>query len=110
MAAVAKIKHIRMTPRKMRVVANQIRGKEIQKAIDYLQFCKRRAAGPILKLVKSAVANATHKGDVDIDNLYIKKLTVDDGPTMRRWLPRARGIATKILKRTSHVTVELGEK
>ncbi len=99
-----------MTPRKMMTVANNIRGKQVQAAIDYLTFCRRRAARPLLKLVKSAVANASHKGGVDIDNLYIKELLVDKGPTMRRWMPRARGMATPVLKRASHVKLVLAEK
>lgn len=106
----AKLKYLRMTPRKMMTVANNIRGKQVQFAIDYLTFCRRRAARPLLKLVKSAVANASHKGGVDIDNLYIKELLVDKGPTMRRWMPRARGMATPILKRTSHVKLVLAER
>lgn len=106
----AKLKYVRMTPRKMMMVANEIRGKEVQKAIDYLTFCRRRAARPLLKLVKSAVANANQKGGMDIDNLYIKELLVDKGPTMQRWMPRARGMATPILKRTSHVKLVLEEK
>ncbi len=110
MSSVARAKYIRMTPRKMRVVANQVRGKEVQAAIDYLNFCKRRAANPIMKVIKSALANAEQKGGIDLDNLYVKELLIDEGPTMRRWLPRARGMATKILKRTSHISVELEEK
>jgi large subunit ribosomal protein L22 len=110
MSAVAKMKYVRITPRKMRIVAKHIRGKGVQSAIDYLNFCKRRPAIPLMKLVKSALANAEQKGGVDLDNLYIKKLLVDEGPTMRRWMPRARGMATKILKRSSHVVIELEEK
>jgi large subunit ribosomal protein L22 len=108
--SVAKLKHVRMTPRKMMAVANYVRGKNVQAAIDYLTFCRRRAARPLLKLVKSAVANASVKGGVDVDNLYVKELLVDKGPTMRRWMPRARGMATPILKRTSHVKLTLAEK
>ena len=106
----ANLKHIRMTPRKMMIVANQIRGKGVQAAIDYLTFCRRRAARPLLKLVKSALANANQKGGVDVDNLYIRELLVDKGPTMRRWMPRARGMATPVLKRSSHVKLVLAEK
>lgn len=106
----AKLKYVRMTPRKMMMVANQIRGKGAQPAIDYLTFCRRRAARPLLKLVKSALASANQKGGIDVDNLYIKELLVDKGPTMRRWMPRARGMATPILKRTSHVKLVLEEK
>lgn len=110
MAAKAKIKMIRMTPRKMRVVANEVRGKNVGEAIGFLTFCKRRAARPILKLIKSAVANADHKGGIDVDNLFVKELLVDSGPTMKRWMPRARGMATPILKKTSRVSVMLEEK
>ncbi len=106
----ASIKYVRMTPRKMMAVANNIRGKQVQAAIDYLTFCNRRAARPLLKLVKSAVANASVKGGIDVDNLYVKELLVDKGPTMRRWMPRARGMATPVLKRSSHVKLVLAEK
>jgi large subunit ribosomal protein L22 len=110
MPAIARTKYLRMTPRKVRMVGNQIRGKGVQTAIDYLNFCRRRAARPLVKLVKSAVANAAQKGGMDIDNLYIKDLQINAGPTMKRWMPRARGMATQILKRTSHITVVLDEK
>lgn len=109
MSITAKIRYLRMTPRKVRAVADQIRGMRAAKAVDYLTFCKRRAARPLLKLVKSALASADQRGDVDLDNLVIAKLLVDQGPTFKRWLPRARGMATPILKRTSHVAVELAE-
>lgn len=110
MSVVASKKYIRITPRKMMVVANQIRGKKLQAAIDYLTFCKRQAARPMLKLIKSAMSNAKVAGGVDIDNLCISKLLVDKGPTMKRWMPRAKGMATQILKRSSHLFVELEEK
>lgn len=110
MSVKAKIKSIRITPRKMRVVANEVRGKDVQKAVDFLTFCKKRAARPLLKLIKSAVANADQKGGIDIDNLYVKELLVDAGPTMKRWMPRARGMATQILKRTSSVSMMLDER
>lgn len=110
MAANAKIKMIRMTPRKMRVVANYVRGKRAQEAIDYLTFCKRSAARPLLKLIKSAVANADNKGGMDVDNLFVKELLVDSGPTMKRWMPRAKGSASPILKRSTKVSVTLDEK
>lgn len=110
MAANARLKMIRMTPRKVRVVANQVRGKAAQEAVDYLTFCKRSAARPLLKLIKSAIANADVKGGMDVDNLFVKELLVDSGPTMKRWMPRARGMATPVLKRTSRISVTLDEK
>jgi len=101
---------IRMTPRKVRVVANAVRGKRVQEAIDLLAFSKRSAARPLLKLIKSAVANADQKGGMDLDNLFVKELLVDAGPTMKRWMPRARGSATPVLKRTAKISVTLDEK
>ena len=107
MESKARLKMIRMTPRKVGVVAKQVRGKKVQEAIDYLSFCNRRAAMPLLKLLKSAVANADQKGGMDVDRLFVKELLVDKGPTMRRFMPRARGMATPVLKRTSRVSVTL---
>lgn len=109
MSTTARLRHVRMTPRKMRVVANQVRGMQAAKAVDFLTFCRRRAARPILKLIRSALANADQKGDVDVDNLQVKNIEVDQGPTLKRWMPRARGMATPVLKRTSHVRVVLEE-
>ena len=110
MQAMARNKMVRMAPRKVRVVANYVRGKNVQEAIDYLTFCRRRPARPLLKLIKSAVSNADQKGGMDIDNLYISELLVDKGPTMKRWMPRARGMATPILKRTSRLSITLDER
>ncbi len=105
----ASIRLLRMTPRKVRVVANAVRGKTVNDAIKYLNFCKKRAALPIMKVIKSAAANADYKGSVSVDDLKIAMLRVDEGPTMKRFMPRARGMATPILKRTSKVSVELIE-
>lgn len=110
MAATARIKNIRITPRKVRLVADQIRGKGVQEAIDYLTFCRRRPARPLLKLIKSAVSNADRKGGMDLDALFVKELLVDTGPTMKRWMPRARGSASPILKRSSKVSITLDQR
>ena len=110
MAAKASIKHLRITPRKMRVVCNEIRGKGVQEAMDFLLHCRRIAAGPLLKLLKSAVANADQGGKMDLDRVYVRELLCDKGVTIKRWLPRARGMATPILKRSCHVKVVLDEK
>ncbi len=99
-----------MSPRKIQPVAKAIRGVAVAKALDYLQFCKRRAAKPLSKLLKSAVVNASQEKGIDIDKLVVKELRVGAGPVMKRWLPRAKGSATQILKRTSHITLVLGEK
>lgn len=99
-----------MSPRKVRVVAGLIRGSKVGAAMDQLAYCKRAAAKPLAKLLKSAIVNASKEKGVDIDNLYVKKLCVDVGPSMKRSLPRAKGSASPILKRVSHVTIELDEK
>jgi large subunit ribosomal protein L22 len=110
MSVKARIKWLRISPRKVRIVANEMRGKDVQKAIDFLTFCKKGAARPLLKLVKSAVASADQKGGIDLDNLFIKEIMVDQGPTMKRWMPRSRGMATSVLKRSSKVSLMLEEK
>ena len=91
-------------------MADEVRGKNVQEAIDVLTFCRRRAALPLLKLIKSAVASADKQGGMDVDNLFIKELLVDQGPTMKRWMPRARGSATPVLKRSSKVKITLDER
>ena len=110
MEARASARFLRLSPRKARVVADLIRGKDVGEAINLLNFTRRSAAKPLKKLVESAVANARQADSaVDIDSLYIKTLTVDMGPTrfMRRWRPRAMGRATRIVKGTSHIKVVL---
>lgn len=110
MESKASISYLRIAPRKVRIVANLIRGRKVQTAIDTLSFCRKRAAKPLIKLVKSAIANASgHKG-VDVDNLYVKEILVDGGPALKRWMARARGMASPIKKRTSHVNLTLSEK
>ena len=105
----AKLKFGRVGPRKVRLVADMIRGKKSEEAINILTFTKKTAAKIVIKLLKSAIANATQKKNIDIDRLYIKKITVDQGPTMKRYQPRALGRATVIRKRTSHITIVLDE-
>ena len=114
MESKAKLKLARVSARKARLVANMIRGKEVGEALEILQFTRKKTA-PLLKgLVESAVANAEYAANrdnqkLDIDSLYVKQVLVDEGPTLRRFRPRARGMATRINKRTSHITVVLGE-
>ena len=105
----ATLRYLRMAPRKVRLMIDLIRGRPVEEAINMLSFSPRSAARPLQKLLRSAVANADVKGDVDLDKLFVKTATVDEGPTWRRWLPRAMGRATRIRKRTSHVTFILGE-
>ncbi len=109
MGVQAKLKYLRVAPRKVRLVADLVRGKQVEDAINTLNFCQRRAAQPVAKLLQSAVASADEKGDLDIDTLFVKRIMVDEGPTLRRFMPRAMGRATRINKRTSHVTIVLEE-
>lgn len=106
----AKLRYYRQSPRKVRLVTNLIRNLDVKSALDQLQFVNKRASEPIRKLIESAKANAKHNFELDPDNLYIKHITVDDGPTAKRWRARAFGKAAMIKKRTSHVTVILDEK
>ena len=106
----AEFKYVRISPSKVIPVLNIIRGKNVQQALDTLSFCPRRASPVVTKLLKSAVANANQKGGVDVDNLYVAKIYVGKGPTLKRWRAKARGMAGRIQKKTSHITVELQEK
>jgi large subunit ribosomal protein L22 len=105
----AKLKFVRVAPRKAQLVADLIRGKRSEEALNILTFTKKAAAKILIKLLKSAIANATQKKNIDVDRLYIKKITVDQGPTMKRFQPRALGRATTIRKRASHITIVLDE-
>ncbi len=106
----ARLRFVRIAPRKARLAADLIRGKGSEEALNILTFTKKAAAKIIIKLLKSAVANATQKKTIDIDRLYVKQITVDQGPTMKRYQPRALGRATMIRKRTSHIQIVLDEK
>ncbi len=105
----ATLRYLRVAPTKVRLVVDMIRGKKVEEALNILHFSPKAAAKPVAKLVNSAVANAQVKGDINIDRLFVKTIQVDEGPTWRRWLARAMGRATRVRKRTSHVTVELAE-
>jgi len=101
----AKLSYIRMAPRKIRVVLDAIREKPVEIALAQLSLSDRRAAGLVHKLLASAVANVGHGADVDTSDLYVSAAWADQGPTLRRFRPRAMGRATRINKKTSHVTV-----
>ena len=103
-----RLRFVRIAPRKARLVADLIRGKRSEEALNLLTFTKKAAAKIIIKLLKSAIANATQK-KMDVDRLYVKQITVDQGPTMKRFQPRALGRATTIRKRTSHIHIVLDE-
>jgi large subunit ribosomal protein L22 len=112
MQSKAILRSVRISPQKARLVANLVRGKDVEQALEMLTFTPKKSASLIKKLIESAVANAEHKarqndGTVDIDSLYVKTITVDKASTLKRFRPRAMGRATKILKPTSHISVEL---
>lgn len=111
MESTAHLRYLRMSPRKVSTVAALVRGKNVESALNILRFTRRAAAIPVAKLIKSAVANATDKskGQVDVDSLYVKTISVDQGPTARRFMPRAMGRASRINKKSSHVHVVLAE-
>ena len=98
-----------MSPVKLRLVANLIKKLPVAEALDQLQFINKLAARPVAKLVKSAIANAEHNFELAKDNLFIKEITIGEGPTLKRWLPRAHGRATPLRKRTSHINLVLSE-
>lgn len=103
------LKHLKISPRKARLVAGLVRGLDVNKAINQLRFLNKKAAHPILKLLNSAVANAVNNYDLDKNNLIIKEIRVEDGKTLKRWMPRAHGRATVIRKRMCHVYIVLSE-
>jgi large subunit ribosomal protein L22 len=110
----AILRHSGIPPRKMRLIADMVRGKDVDVALHTLQFVNRAASDPMRKLIQSAAANAREKATtddrrLDTDQLFIKSVNVDEGPTMKRWRPRAQGRAFRIRKRTCHVCVVLDE-
>ena len=110
MEAKAVAKYVRIAPRKVRVVMNLIRGKNVADAFAILKFTPKAGADVIEKVLKSAVANAENNFDMNVDKLYIASAYVDQGPTLKRIHPRSRGQAFSIFKRTSHVTVVVAER
>ena len=109
MEITAKIRMIRISPRKVRIVGALIKKRNINDAMGILTFMPQKASFILKKLLDSAIANARQKKYVDIDNLYVKNVIVDGGPMLKRFLPRAMGRATKIRKRMSHITMILDE-
>ena len=105
----AVLKNYRQSPRKVRLLADLVRGKRVPEALKTLSFVSKRAAGPFTKLINSAAANAKTQGHTP-DTLVIKKVTVDSGTVFKRFMPRARGSAAQILKRNSNIVVELSVK
>ncbi|CEH30953.1 MULTISPECIES: 50S ribosomal protein L22 [Aneurinibacillus] len=110
MEAKAVARNIRIAPRKMRLVVDLIRGKQVGEAIAILKHTPKASSPVVEKVLMSAIANAEHNMNLDANNLVISKVFVDEGPTLKRFRPRAMGRASRINKRTSHVTVILSEK
>jgi large subunit ribosomal protein L22 len=109
MQATARLKNARISPQKVRLVANEIRGLPVEKAEQLLNFSSQKAAHIVKKVLLSAVANAEHNDGADIDELTISIIMVDEGPTMKRGRARAKGRGTRILKRNSHITVTVAD-
>ena len=105
----ATLKHARLAPQKMRLIADQIRGLPVDRALNILTFSNKKAANIIKKVLESAIANAEHNDGADIDELKVTSICIDQGPTAKRLRARARGRADRIFKRTSHLTVTVAE-
>ncbi|WP_456446844.1 50S ribosomal protein L22 [Thiolapillus sp.] len=110
MQATAKLRYARLSAQKGRLVADQIRGLPVERALETLQFSKKKGAALIKKILDSAIANAENNEGADVDELRVTTIMVDEGPTMKRIRARAKGRASKILKRTSHITVTVGDE
>ncbi len=109
MTTKATLKYARLSPQKMRLVADQIRGLPVDRALNVLTFSNKKGADIVKKVLESAIANAEHNDGADIDELKVSSICVDQGPTLKRLRPRARGRADRIIKRMSHVTVTVAE-
>ena len=110
MEAFAHVKYVRMSPRKVKLVCDMIRGKDVKTAAAYLSNTSKAACEPMAKLLKSAVANAEHNNGMNADNLVVTTAIANPGPTLKRGMPRARGRYNRILKRTTHITIGVSEK
>ncbi len=110
MEAKAVAKFIRVSPQKARLVARNVTGKPVEDALNILKFTPKKAARLIEKVLASAIANAEHNANVDVDSLFVKEVRIDGGPTWKRIRPRAMGRAYRIIKRTSHITVVVDER
>jgi large subunit ribosomal protein L22 len=108
-ASKAVLRNVRVSPRKARLIVDLVRGKPVQYALDLLKLTNKKSAPLVYKMIASAIANATDKATVDADRLIVGEGFVDQGPSYKRWLPRAQGRATPLVKRTSHITIKLKE-
>ena len=110
MEALAHVKYVRMSPRKVKLLCDMIRGKDVKIATAYLMQTPKAASEPMLKLLKSAVANAEHNNGMNVETLYVSTVVANPGPTLKRGMPRAKGSYNRILKRTTHITIGVSEK
>jgi len=110
MQVYAKLRYSRISPQKARLVADVIRGQEVEKALTFLSFSQKKASGIIKKVLESAIANAEHNEGADIDELRVSAVTIDEGPIQKRIQPRAKGRADRILKRSSHICVTVSDQ
>jgi large subunit ribosomal protein L22 len=110
METVAKLRFARIAPQKARLIADEVRGLPVERALELLQFSTKKAARIVRKALESAVANAEHNEGADIDELRVSAIMVDEGPTMKRMKPRARGRADRIFRRTSHLTIRVADR
>lgn len=110
MEAKATLRFCRVAPRKARIVADMIRGRNVEEAISLLEFTPKRSAQIVRKVLHSAIANAEDTSEVDVDRLFVKTVTVDQGPTLKRYRPRAQGRAFRINKKTSHIILVVAER
>jgi len=106
----AVLRYVRISPQKVRELIGAVKGRPVESALSALKFMPQKAAGIVEKVMRSAVANADQKPDIDIDSLIVRNIYVDQGPMLKRFRPRARGRGCRILKRTSHITVILAEE
>jgi large subunit ribosomal protein L22 len=110
MEAKALARQIRISPQKARLIADLVRGRNVETALNTLRFMPKKGARILRKVIESALANASQNEAIDVDTLYVKKIFIDGGPMLKRITPRAQGRATRILKRSSHITVVLDEQ
>lgn len=110
MESKAVAKYVRISPQKAGLIMDQVRGMKVEQALNLLSFAPQKGASILRKLINSAVANAAQNSNVNVDNLYVKNVFANQGPTLKRFRPRAMGRATRIRKRSSHLTVILDEK
>lgn len=110
MIVAAKLRHARISAQKARLVADQVRGLSVDKALNVLDFSVKKAAGLVNKVLRSAIANAENNAGADVDELKVARIFVDEGPTLKRMRPRAKGRGNRILKRTCHITVQVSDE